>query len=353
MRTRRMAWRPLAAILAVALLAGACSGGRELEPSPAPAGPPSSSAPTSGAATPAPEARLVAFAVPAGAAPHDAAPAGDGGIWFTAQADGYLGHLQPGSGTITRVALGEGSRPHGVITAADGTAWVTDGGLNAVVRVDATTRQVRRFPLPADRAGANLNTATIDHDGVVWFTGQAGVYGRLDPHTNRMQVYDAPGGPGPYGITTTPSGDVYYASLAGSHIARIDRSSGQATVLRPPTSGQGARRIWADSSGRLWVSEWNAGQLARYDPASRQWRQWRLPGDHPQPYAVYVDDRDIVWVSDFGANRLLRFDPATQRFTAIALPGPAANVRQLLGRPGQILGAASALDRLVVVRTGS
>ena len=293
------------------------------------------------------------FAVPAGAAPHDVAPAGDGGIWFTAQAGGYLGHLQPGTLEVTRVALGGGSRPHGVITAADGTAWVTDGGLNAIVRVDATTRQVRRFPLPADRAGVNLNTATLDHDGVLWFTGQSGIYGRLDPHTDRMQVYDAPGGPGPYGITTTPGGDVYYASLAGSHIARIDRSSGQATVLPPPTPAQGARRIWADSRGRLWVTEWNAGQLARYDPASRQWVQWRLPGDHPQPYAVYVDNRDIVWVSDFGANRLLRFDPSTQRFTAIALPGPAANVRQLLGRPGQILGAASALDRLVVVQTSS
>jgi virginiamycin B lyase len=352
MRTRRVAWRPLVAITAIALVAGACGGGRVPESSPAPAGPAGSSAAPASTATAAPE-RLTEFAVPPGAAPHDVAPAGDGGIWFTAQAGGYLGHLQPGSGTVTRVALGEGSRPHGVITAADGTAWVTDGGLNAIVRVDAATRRVRRFPLPADRVGANLNTATLDHDGVVWFTGQSGVYGRLDPRTGGMQVYDAPGGPGPYGITTTPSGDVYYASLAGSHIARIDRSTGRATVLRPPTPGQGARRIWSDSHGRLWVSEWNAGQLARYDPASHQWRQWRLPGQHPQPYAVYVDDHDIVWVSDFGANQLLRFDPATQRFTTIALPGPAANVRQLLGRPGQVLGSASALDRLVVVRTSS
>jgi virginiamycin B lyase len=229
---------------------------------------------------------------------------------------------------------------------------VTDGGLNAIVRVDAATRQVRRYPLPPDRAGANLNTATLDGDGVLWFTGQSGVYGRLDPRTGRMQVHDAPGGAGPYGITTTPSGDVWYASLAGSHIARIDRASGRATVVEPPTRGQGARRIWSDSRGRLWVSEWNAGQLARYDPATRQWREWRLPGDHPRPYAVFVDDKDAVWASDFGANRLVRFDPASERFTTVALPGPAAAVRQLLGRPGEVLGAASALDRLVVVQTG-
>ena len=68
---------------------------------------------------------------------------------------------------------------------------------------------------------------------------------------------------------------------------------------------------------------------------------------------MYVDDRDIVWASDFGANQLLRFDPAMERFDAIQLPGPAANVRQLLGRPGQVLGAASALDRLLIVQTGA
>ncbi len=353
MSTRCRAWRPLVAVVLAALLAGACTRGREQGASPAPSGPPGSPAAPAGGTTASPELRLSELAVPDGAGPHDVAPARGGGIWFTAQAGGYLGHLEPGSGAVTRVPLGEGSRPHGVITAPDGTAWVTDGGLNAIVRVDGTTRQVRRFPLPADRGDANLNTATLDGDGVLWFTGQSGVYGRLDPRSGRMHVYDAPEGPGPYGITTTPGGDVYYASLAGSHIARVDRTSGRATVIDPPTPEQGARRIWADSRGRLWVSEWNAGQLARYDPAGRQWREWRLPGEHPQPYAVFVDDRDVVWASDFGANRLVRFDPATERFATVALPGPAAAVRQLLGRPGQVLGAASALDRLVIVQTGT
>jgi virginiamycin B lyase len=345
--------RRLVVIVLVALVAGACGGGGEREAPPAPTRPPGPPVAAPGSTAPTAPQRVTVLAVPAGAGPHDVAPAKDGGIWFTAQAGGYLGHVQSGGGAVTRVELGEGSRPHGVITDADGTAWVTDGGLNAILRVDGATREVRRFALPSDRGGANLNTAALDPDGVLWFTGQAGVYGRLDTRTGRIQVYDAPGGPGPYGITTTPGGDVWYASLAGSHIAHIDPSTAQATAVRPPTPGQGARRIWSDSHGRLWVSEWNAGQLARYDPARRQWREWRLPGQRPMPYAIYVDDGDLVWISDFGANRLLRFDPGTERFTAIALPGPAANVRQLLGRPGQVFGAASALDRLVVVRTGS
>src|SRR5215211_4819718 len=251
------------------------------------------------------------YDVPAGSHPHDVAPARDGGVWYTAQAAGALGWLDPTTGKTRHIRLGDGSAPHGVIVGPDGAPWITDGGLNAIVRIDPRTRRMRRFPLPAGSGYANLNTATFDRRGVLWFTGQSGVYGRLDPKVGRVRVFAATRGPGPYGITTTPAGAVYYASLAGSHIARVDVRTGKATVLRPPTADQGARRVWSDSRGRVWVSEWNAGRAAVYDGATRRWREWRLPGSAPQPYAVYVDDRDVVWLSDFGANALVRFDPRT------------------------------------------
>jgi virginiamycin B lyase len=38
---------------------------------------------------------------------------------------------------------------------------------------------VKLFPLPKVRRNANLNTATFDRQGVLWFTGQNGIYGRL------------------------------------------------------------------------------------------------------------------------------------------------------------------------------
>jgi virginiamycin B lyase len=290
------------------------------------------------------------YRVPAGSHPHDVAPAPNGTVWYTAQATGALGLLDPRTGRVRQVRLGEGSAPHGVIVGPDGAPWVTDGGLNAIVRVDPRTLRVRAFPLPASAGYANLNTATFDRTGVLWFTGQSGIYGRLDPRSGRMRVFRAPLGPGPYGITATPAGAVYYASLAGSHIARIDLGSGRATVLRPPTRGQGARRVWSDSRGRIWVSEWNAGKVARYDPSSRRWREWRLPGSDPQPYAVYVDDEDAVWLTDFGANALVRFYPSAERFTVVRLPSADASVRQLLGRAGEVWGAESGTDKLVVVR---
>jgi len=294
---------------------------------------------------------LEEFAVPSGSHPHDVAPAPDGSIWYTAQALGELGKLNPTTGETHHIALGQGSAPHGVIVGPDGAPWITDGGLNAIVRVDPDTEEVQTFPLPEGSGYANLNTATFDQNGALWFTGQSGVYGRLDPAVGQVEVFTAPRGRGPYGIATTPNGYVYYASLAGSYIARLDLETGAATVLEPPTPNQGARRVWSDSQGRVWVSEWDGGQVAMYNPATEAWQEWPLPGNAPRPYAVYVDEQDMVWLSDFGANALMRFDPEQESFDVFVLPSPAASVRQLLGRPGEVWGAESATDKLVVVRT--
>jgi virginiamycin B lyase len=316
---------------------------------------------TPASVTPAPSAapprtspggfELVEFKVPGGSHPHDVAPAADGGVWFTGQQSGTLGHLDLGGGAVRETRLGAGSAPHGVILGPDGAPWITDGGLNAIVRVDPGTGAVKVFPLPSNRRSANLNTATFDPDGILWFTGQSGIYGRLDPATGSVDVFDAPRGPGPYGITATPGGDVWYASLAGSHVARVDRTTYAAAVIQPPTKAQGARRVWSDSRGRIWVSEWNAGAVAMHDPASGTWREWRLPGAQPQAYAVYVDDRDAVWLTDFGANAIVRFDPITETFRSFELPTRGAAVRQLLGRPGEVWGAESGADKLVLIRS--
>lgn len=109
------------------------------------------------------QASFDSFAVPAGGAPHDVASAPDGGaVWFTAQAKGAAGRLDPRSGKTDSIPLGEGSAPHGVIVGPDRAAWITDGG---------------------------LNTAVFDKRGHLWFTGQSGIDGELDPASGRMRVF--------------------------------------------------------------------------------------------------------------------------------------------------------------------
>ena len=174
---------------------------------------------------------------------HDLAPAPDGGVWFSAQRSGHLGYFDPKTGKTELIALGSRSSPHGVIQGPDKAAWLTDGGMQAIVRVGWPDRAVRAFPLPEGTPYANLNTCAFDGDGDLWFTGQSGVVGRLAVKTGVVTVKDAPRGRGPYGICATPAGDIWWCSLAGSFIARIDRKTGDSVVVEPPTKSQGARRV--------------------------------------------------------------------------------------------------------------
>jgi virginiamycin B lyase len=295
-------------------------------------------------------AQIAYYDVPRGSHPHDVAPAPDGSIWYTAQSQGAVGILDPKTGKHTQIKLGPDAAPHGVIVGPDRAAWITEGGQNAIARVDAATREVKLFRLPAEFANANLNTATFDRKGILWFTGQNGFYGRVDPASGKVEVWKAPRGAGPYGITTTPNGDVWYASLAGDHIAKIDTVSGDALVVPPPRQGVGPRRIWSDSKGILWVSFWNSGEVGRYDPITRVWKVWSLPNSKEGCYAIYIDDKDMVWLTDFNANAIVRFNPVREIFESFPSNKRNASVRQLAGRPGEIWGAESGTDRLVVVR---
>src|SRR5690606_41630225 len=71
-------------------------------------------------------------------------------------------------------------------------------------------------------ADVSMHTAVFAPDGILWFTGQAGYVGRFDPESEQIDLFETGGG-GPYGITATPGGDIYYADrkstrLNSSHV---------------------------------------------------------------------------------------------------------------------------------------
>ena len=244
------------------------------------------------------------FDVPAGSHPHDVAPAADGGVWYTGQHNGVLGHLDPATGTVREIPLGAGSAPHGVIVASDGAAWITDGGLNAIVRVDRSDRRGSR--VPAAVRPSRVPTSTPPPSTATGSSGLPDSPGSTDgwtrpPATCRLR---RSGGPRP----------VWHRRDAGRRcLVRLARGepprSRRSVARRAPRSSSRRRpgRVRGASgpirTGGSGSAEWNAGQVGVHDPASGSWEEWRLPGDGPQAYAVYVDERDIVWLTDFGAER--------------------------------------------------
>ena len=83
--------------------------------------------------------------------------------------------------------------------------------------------RVKYYPV---QAGMGSRDVTAAPDGTIWFNGQRnGTLGRLDPKSGDMTVFKSPRGRGTYGMTITPKGDIWYASLALSliHISEPTR----------------------------------------------------------------------------------------------------------------------------------
>jgi virginiamycin B lyase len=291
------------------------------------------------------------FELPKGDELHDVAVGSSGEVWYAGQATGIAGRLDPATGIVERIWLGKYAAPHGVIIGPDGAPWFTDGGQNAIVRIDPISKAITVWPLPLESMPfVKLGGAAFDRKGRIWFTGHNGLYGCLDPSTGDMSSWDAPRGYGPYGITATPTGDIWYVSTTNTYLANIDIDTGRATLYEPPIKHQGARRVWSDSRGRLWIGEADSGRVSVYDPAAKSWEQWKLPGSNPHTRAIWVDPDDKVWLSEWSTNAIVRFDPATAAFERFLSDRPGSNVRHLLGRKGEVWIAESGTDRIRVIR---
>jgi len=90
-----------------------------------------------------------------------------------------------------------------------------------------------------------------------------------------------------------------------------------------------------------------------YKYVTNEWKELKLPGQKPQPYVIFVDDKDIIWISDFSSNAIVRFDPSLEKFQSFPLPSPDAKVRHLLGRAGEVLGAESGTDKIMIIQTNN
>ena len=97
--------------------------------------------------------------------------------------------------------------------------------------------------------------------------------------------------------------------------------------------------------------EHHGGLLSRAGNVGGEIDRWQVPGEGARIYAVYVDERDIVWLSDFGGNAMWSFDPRSEKFDRIAMPRDSANVRQILGRKGEVWLPESGTEHIAVIRT--
>jgi virginiamycin B lyase len=303
-----------------------------------------------------------------GARPHDPAVAPDGSVWYTGQANGTLGRLDPVSGALREYPLKKleqakylpyGVGPHGLIADKDGNIWYTAQLAGFIGRLDPRTGDQTQYRMP-DPDARDPHTPVFDQKGTLWFTMQmSDMVGRILPSTGEVKVERVPTPRSqPYGIRINSKGEPWFVELTAGRIGQIDAADLTVREYPLPHAGSMPRRIGITSDDMVWYTDYGRGYLGRLDPKTKQVTEWATPSGanaDSQPYAITTVG-NIVWYVETGVNPniLVRFDPSSQHFQSWPIPSGGGVVRHMVtAQDGTLWLACSGVDRIARVQIKS
>jgi virginiamycin B lyase len=297
-----------------------------------------------------------------GARPHDPAVAPDGAVWYTGQANGTLGRLDPVSGEAKEYPLRKleraekhlpyGVGPHGLISDRDGNIWYTAQLAGFVGRLDPKTGGQTQYRMP-DSAARDPHTPIFDQRGTLWFTLQmSDMVGRILPSTGEVKVIRVPSASSqPYGIKINSKGEPWFVELTAGRVGRIDPTTFAIHEYPLPHAGSMPRRIAITADDVIWYTDYGRGYLGRLDPRTGRATEFATPsgaGPDSQPYAITTAGNIVYYVeSGVTPNMVVRFDPSTRKFQSWPIPSGGGVVRHMVTAPdGALWLACSGVDRI-------
>jgi virginiamycin B lyase len=246
----------------------------------------------------------------------------------------------------------------------DGNIWFTCNVPNryvTVARIDPKTGAVKPLKVNGQNGlAAPTHGLTRDPKGILWFNinpGKGGL-GRLDPKTEKVQVYIPPQGMSPTGGATTVDFDgkgfIWSSSPFGA--LRFDPETEKFSEFKSVTyktdNGTGVTYgLAADRDGNGWWAEMTLDIIGKGDPVSGKASEIRLPPVKAEVdrasaadkafYASYAPpdfnspfpwsqgprrmgtdkNADVLWVGNSWGGSLARIDTKTHEMSFVPLPG--------------------------------
>jgi streptogramin lyase len=246
----------------------------------------------------------------------------------------------------------------------EGNIWFTCNVPNryvTVARIDPKTGAVKPLKVNGQNGlAAPTHGLTRDPNGILWFNinpGKGGL-GRLDPKTEKVQVYIPPQGMSPTGGATTVDFDgkgfIWSSSPFGA--LRFDPETEKFSEFKSVTyktdNGTGVTYgLAADRDGNGWWAEMTLDIIGKGDPVSGKASEIRLPPVKAEVdrasaadkafYASYAPpdfnspfpwsqgprrmgtdkNADVLWVGNSWGGSLARIDTKTHEMSFVPLPG--------------------------------
>jgi virginiamycin B lyase len=196
----------------------------------------------------------------------------DGALWFTERGAGKIGRITT-SGVVTEYPIPTPSdihsHPEGIASGSDGALWFVDAGVGKIGRI-TTSGVITEYPIPPPSLGTlyvgpDLEGIASGPDGALWFAES--IEHKIGRITTSGVVTEYPiptpsdSQSFPAGITRGPDGALWFTDEGVDQIGRIT-SAGVVTMypIRSTASGVSAG-IASGPDGALWFTE--VGNIGR------------------------------------------------------------------------------------------
>ncbi|GMR15104.1 MAG: hypothetical protein BMS9Abin30_0724 [Gammaproteobacteria bacterium] len=269
--------------------------------------------------------------------PRDPDIAPNGVIWLVGQGGDYAARFDPDSEEFRRKELPPGTGPHNLIIDRDGTLWIAGNRQAFIGRMNYTTGELTRFPMPIETA-RDPHTLAFSGRDEIWFTMQWSNYvGRLNKHSGEIELVPMQTEKArPYGIKIDSQGHPWIALLGTNGLATVDPKTLKLEVVNLPRAGARLRRLAITRDDRVWYTDYAGGYIGSYDAQTGEIREWKTPSEQSGPYAMAADADGRIWFVETlpQPNLLVGFDPVTETmFSITAIPSGGGSVRNMVFDP--------------------
>jgi len=225
-------------------------------------------------------------------------------------------------------AQGNVRTSHGIRRDQNGILWFNlsagedgvEGGQGSLARLDPLTEKIEVYTPPKGMSGVG-GAIDVDGKGKIWASTRAGAI-QFDPSTKKftefksIQFVNQDGVGTTYGVAADSQGNGYWAEMALDIVGRADFATGKVTEIKMPPRSE-FMEIATDEERKLYSmsgSEWNSAFPWAQGPR-------RLGGDRTG---------NAVWVANWWGENLAKIDIRTSKVTHYPVPnkhtGPYAAV---------------------------